>query len=138
ATISGSMSDSSLPVLMFVRPFNTYCIVFFFFFFQAEDGIRDRNVTGVQTCALPILALPGVSLILPEYQTPQISFVLRLFFSFLQIGRASCRERVFFSVVAGSGEKKRIIMGRKRTDRSEMRYAIDMKDDGPASRREKI
>src|SRR5207249_8591468 len=28
-----------------------------FFFFQAEDGIRDRNVTGVQTCALPILVL---------------------------------------------------------------------------------
>src|SRR5271167_293724 len=27
-----------------------------FFFFQAEDGIRDRNVTGVQTCALPICA----------------------------------------------------------------------------------
>src|SRR5207248_8713338 len=27
-----------------------------FFFFQAEDGIRDRTVTGVQTCALPILA----------------------------------------------------------------------------------
>src|SRR5438067_12556367 len=27
---------------------------FIFFFFQAEDGIRDRNVTGVQTCALPI------------------------------------------------------------------------------------
>src|SRR5699024_487944 len=26
----------------------------FFFFFQAEDGIRDRNVTGVQTCALPL------------------------------------------------------------------------------------
>src|SRR5699024_11267169 len=26
----------------------------FSFFFQAEDGIRDRNVTGVQTCALPI------------------------------------------------------------------------------------
>src|SRR5437868_14192152 len=26
----------------------------FVFFFQAEDGIRDRNVTGVQTCALPI------------------------------------------------------------------------------------
>ena len=25
------------------------------FFFQAEDGIRDRDVTGVQTCALPIL-----------------------------------------------------------------------------------
>src|SRR2546427_9998362 len=27
----------------------------FFFFFQAEDGIRDLTVTGVQTCALPIL-----------------------------------------------------------------------------------
>src|SRR5207248_3789847 len=26
----------------------------FIFFFQAEDGIRDRTVTGVQTCALPI------------------------------------------------------------------------------------
>src|SRR5438093_7564309 len=32
------------------------CLVFsFFFFFQAEDGIRDWSVTGVQTCALPIL-----------------------------------------------------------------------------------
>src|SRR5207249_9252054 len=30
------------------------------FFFQAEDGIRDRNVTGVQTCALPILLLATV------------------------------------------------------------------------------
>src|SRR5258706_8236354 len=29
-------------------------IFFFFFFFQAEDGIRDWSVTGVQTCALPI------------------------------------------------------------------------------------
>src|SRR6266853_2388861 len=28
--------------------------IFFFFFFQAEDGIRDLTVTGVQTCALPI------------------------------------------------------------------------------------
>src|SRR5437879_12163817 len=28
--------------------------MFFFFFFQAEDGIRDTSVTGVQTCALPI------------------------------------------------------------------------------------
>ena len=26
------------------------------FFFQAEDGIRDRDVTGVQTCALPIFS----------------------------------------------------------------------------------
>src|SRR5256886_8569633 len=29
----------------------------FFFFFQAEDGIRDLTVTGVQTCALPICRL---------------------------------------------------------------------------------
>src|SRR2546427_9563518 len=29
----------------------------FFFFFQAEDGIRDLTVTGVQTCALPISAV---------------------------------------------------------------------------------
>src|SRR5256885_7910278 len=32
----------------------TYYRVPFFFFFQAEDGIRDYKVTGVQTCALPI------------------------------------------------------------------------------------
>src|SRR5690606_15780615 len=31
----------------------------FFFFFQAEDGIRDFHVTGVQTCALPISDPPG-------------------------------------------------------------------------------
>src|SRR5581483_5276610 len=31
-----------------------YQVIFFFFFFQAEDGIRDIGVTGVQTCALPI------------------------------------------------------------------------------------
>src|SRR3989449_330025 len=38
--------------------------VFFFFFFQAEDGIRDVAVTGVQTCALPILVpMAGGSLI---------------------------------------------------------------------------
>src|SRR5205085_5385783 len=30
------------------------CLIFYFFFFQAEDGIRDLTVTGVQTCALPI------------------------------------------------------------------------------------
>src|SRR5438445_1467368 len=36
--------------------FAHYLLCFFlFFFFQAEDGIRDIGVTGVQTCALPIL-----------------------------------------------------------------------------------
>src|SRR5207249_8131040 len=33
------------------------------FFFQAEDGIRDRNVTGVQTCALPISFTIGLDTI---------------------------------------------------------------------------
>src|SRR5215813_15556593 len=32
-----------------------------FFFFQAEDGIRDADVTGVQTCALPIFERPAAS-----------------------------------------------------------------------------
>src|SRR5437588_1532135 len=31
-----------------------FACIFFFFFFQAEDGIRDHCVTGVQTCAIPI------------------------------------------------------------------------------------
>src|SRR5712672_69886 len=35
-------------------------LLFFFFFFQAEDGIRDKLVTGVQTCALPIMVMPGM------------------------------------------------------------------------------
>src|SRR5687768_17920907 len=34
--------------------FVIFCVFYFFFFFQAEDGIRDVAVTGVQTCALPI------------------------------------------------------------------------------------
>src|SRR5258708_7662658 len=34
------------------------CILLIFFFFQAEDGIRDDLVTGVQTCALPISQFP--------------------------------------------------------------------------------
>src|SRR5260370_18232165 len=34
--------------------FAVMCRLCFFFFFQAEDGIRDSSVTGVQTCALPI------------------------------------------------------------------------------------
>src|SRR2546422_3873615 len=37
-----------------------------FFFFQAEDGIRDVAVTGVQTCALPI-SMPGGAGFGPNY-----------------------------------------------------------------------
>src|SRR2546421_8708647 len=89
----------------------------FFFFFQAEDGIRDLIVTGVQTCALPILftalqfAAPFVLLNTPPppatvYKVfgdvgsmtiavsfPKFSPVLA-FDQDAQIGRASCRERV--------------------------------------------
>src|SRR5689334_24759551 len=47
------------------------------FFFQAEDGIRDGTVTGVQTCALPIcnnlaLAIPDVLKQHPEYTKAQL------------------------------------------------------------------
>src|SRR5699024_3005232 len=51
------------------------------FFFQAEDGIRDRNVTGVQTCALPILyklkihvSVPPLFLLLRFRRTGTIVF----------------------------------------------------------------
>src|SRR5437588_9206875 len=39
-----------------------YYSIFSFFFFQAEDGIRDHCVIGVQTCALPILKIDGVAI----------------------------------------------------------------------------
>src|SRR5690606_39780155 len=43
------------------------------FFFQAEDGIRDFHVTGVQTCALPILREVGLGYITLERGTPSLS-----------------------------------------------------------------
>src|SRR5437870_8906953 len=45
---------------------------FFFFFFQAEDGIRDGHVTGVQTCALPISR--SVTLFLQGSRSPGALF----------------------------------------------------------------
>src|SRR6202048_1417768 len=61
-----------------------YC---FFFFFQAEDGIRDPLVTGVQTCALPIFWLMGElkflipykAVLIHAYGTPISIFLLVLF-----------------------------------------------------------
>src|SRR2546429_2162129 len=87
------------------------------FFFQAEDGIRDVAVTGVQTCALPIwngdpraghvssecvpqpvrIGLGNVtSLPMMAKQGAQAGRSHRLAptWAFQQIGRASCRERV--------------------------------------------
>src|SRR5256885_5794960 len=40
-----------------------------YFFFQAEDGIRDYKVTGVQTCALPIYDISDYRAVHPEYGT---------------------------------------------------------------------
>src|SRR2546430_5028934 len=47
------MRSPTIVYAMFSRLVACWCIIFFFFF-QAEDGIRDLTVTGVQTCALPI------------------------------------------------------------------------------------
>src|SRR5256885_5281704 len=86
-----------------------------FFFFQAEDGIRDYKVTGVQTCALPILAqglwlgflswlgfAATVGLTANMFsEKPIAAWVLDTGYQLsylvlmgVQIGRASCRERV--------------------------------------------
>src|SRR5699024_11760200 len=64
------------------------------FFFQAEDGIRDRNVTGVQTCALPISpqCKHAVFWLMQWYQADFFASAGRLLWP--EIGRASCRERV--------------------------------------------
>src|SRR5437588_4710969 len=49
------LSISWFCVLLFLLYFlSALWFSFYFFFFQAEDGIRDHCVTGVQTCALPI------------------------------------------------------------------------------------
>src|SRR5437660_9029993 len=48
-------------VFHFVVIFFFFFYFFFVFFFQAEDGIRDGHVTGVQTCALPICRAGGRS-----------------------------------------------------------------------------
>src|SRR5258708_38275187 len=66
-----------------------------FFFFQAEDGIRDDLVTGVQTCALPISA----ELVQLELQLDKLggkggsAQTATSSLGALEIGRASCRER---------------------------------------------
>src|SRR3989454_9218118 len=52
-----SVRCCAVVVLMFPVSIPVFrLLLFFFFFFQAEDGIRDYKVTGVQTCALPIFA----------------------------------------------------------------------------------
>src|SRR5699024_11496278 len=98
----------------------------FVFFFQAEDGIRDRNVTGVQTCALPIwieslpvsphhllFQLPqSLPLTQQGHCHQQLYKLGAVLFSFgclkldeSKIGRASCRERVVSGVDGGVVEE---------------------------------
>src|SRR2546426_8690482 len=47
----------------------------FFFFFQAEDGIRDYKVTGVQTCALPISNEPRADVVARSHQRSTLTHV---------------------------------------------------------------
>ena len=68
------------------------------FFFQAEDSIRDSPVTGVQTCALPIFIFNHFSGKDAGYREGQQSTETEAGGlgqgTGVQIGRASCRERV--------------------------------------------
>src|SRR5262249_59029626 len=48
------LCEWSVMLVLVSSPLFVLCGFSLFFFFQAEDGIRDWSVTGVQTCALPI------------------------------------------------------------------------------------
>src|SRR5207249_7930789 len=84
------------------------------FFFHADDGIRDRNVTGVQTCALPISrSWPSTR----SSPSPRAPWRARTATSSArsrtrrgQIGRASCRERVSIAELAEASTKKNVIL----------------------------
>src|SRR5256885_4121885 len=81
-----------------------------FFFFQAEDGIRDYKVTGVQTCALPIcvVTLDLLVAVAPKQQMRHESFPGR-FLGHLRVGRPAQQfvERMFggFARLIGSDRK---------------------------------
>src|SRR2546430_16787861 len=80
-------------------------------FLQAEDGIRDLTVTGVQTCALPISpdasGRPGGAPWSPWRSRGSPPGRHRVFPRRTENGRAPCRERVEISVGAGSLKNKR-------------------------------
>src|SRR5256885_3634430 len=60
------MTTSAIYIYLYYFFQSFICINMFFFFFQAEDGIRDYKVTGVQTCALPIFVKIGKAETDPE------------------------------------------------------------------------
>src|SRR6266446_6629543 len=66
-------------------------VIGYYFLFQAEDGIRDYKVTGVQTCALPILAARPGLLDAAKLTTAETNVFRVLFFvmTFFTIGLAS-------------------------------------------------
>src|SRR3989337_4149027 len=76
------------------------CSLVVCFFVQAEDGIRDATVTGVQTCALPISLLLGAACRGPSGRPPSAA-------RRDEIGRAAGRERGEISGGAGSLKKKK-------------------------------
>src|SRR5699024_4225545 len=59
-----------------------------FLFFKAEDGIRDRNVTGVQTCALPIYPLDTETMMGAQASKQQLDKIL----SYIDIGKEEGAE----------------------------------------------
>src|SRR5437879_11876140 len=101
-------------------------MLFFFFFFQAEDGIRDTSVTGVQTCAIPIFnaavvaAMDEVGIdISRELPKPLTDDAVRAADAVVKIGRASCRERGESPVVTGPGKETTARgTGRRQRERS--------------------
>jgi len=66
-------------------------IQLFIFFFQAEDGIRDTSVTGVQTGALPIWLEADMPVVDKKPKYPRPDLVERLFGAF---GKALVSERL--------------------------------------------
>src|SRR5256885_7429810 len=54
SSFPGWLAKSVNSAILIASVCTSSAIIYIFFFFQAEDGIRDYKVTGVQTCALPI------------------------------------------------------------------------------------
>src|SRR5437867_6422747 len=78
-----------------------FYVFFFFFFFQAEDGIRDRTVTGVQTCALPIFI--EILLLSAAVRCRRCLRIRARQLDFFDSGRApSSRSRLLDNAQAGS------------------------------------